>query len=120
MSESFEVSASDEVFNTNETENTPVLDKKLKTKEAIGSIPSGAIGIKKAENKPSKTKSVKSNKAKPETVAIHSTKNVFWPEVGRVFSGYNIVDKEASEKWLTRSHIRIASPEEVAREFGVI
>jgi uncharacterized protein (UPF0332 family) len=32
--------------------------------------------------------------------------------------GYNIVEKDAAEKWLTRSHIRTATPEEVAREFG--
>lgn len=99
MSENFEISASDEVFNTNETENTSSLKKKPKKTKA-------------KESKP--------NKEKAETIAIHSTKNVFWPEVGRVNSGYNIVEKEVSEKWLTRDHIRIATPEEVAREFGVI
>jgi hypothetical protein len=53
-----------------------------------------------------------------ETVAIHSTKNVSWPGVGKVLKGYNIVTKGNSKKWLERSHIRIATPEEVAREFG--
>jgi hypothetical protein len=53
-----------------------------------------------------------------ETVAIHSTKNVSWPGVGKVLKGYNIVTKENSKKWLQRNHIRIAAPEEVAREFG--
>lgn len=99
MSENFEISASDEVFNTNETENVSPLKKSPKKTKAKDSKP---------------------NKQKAETIAIHSTKNVFWPEVGRVYSGYNIVEKEISEKWLTRDHIRIATPEEVAREFGVI
>lgn len=120
MSENFEISASDEVFNTDETESASPLKKntkKTRTKEAIGSIPGGAFGVKKDEDKPKKTKE---KKIKPETVAIHSTKNVFWPEVGRVNSGYNIVEKEVSEKWLTRDHIRIATPEEVAQEFGVL
>lgn len=119
----FEISASDEVFDTNETENNSPLKKKSKqpkTKEAIGSIPNGAIGIKKAQDEAKKTKAIKPSKTKSETVAIYSTKNVFWPEVGRVYSGYNIVDKEVSEKWLTRDHIRSATPEEVAREFGAI
>jgi hypothetical protein len=51
-------------------------------------------------------------------VALFSTKNVTWSEVGKVYRGYNIVEKDAAEKWLTRSHIRIATPEEVAKEFG--
>jgi hypothetical protein len=53
-----------------------------------------------------------------ETVAIHSTKNVSWPGVGKVLKGYNIVTKGNSKKWLERNHVRIATPEEVAREFG--
>jgi hypothetical protein len=52
------------------------------------------------------------------TVAIHSSKNVSWPGVGKVLKGYNIVTKPISEKWLQRDHIRIATPEEVAKDFG--
>jgi hypothetical protein len=53
-----------------------------------------------------------------ETVAVYSTKNVTWSGVGQVSKGYNIVTKQAAEKWLTRDHTRIATPEEVARDFG--
>jgi hypothetical protein len=28
------------------------------------------------------------------------------------------VTKQAADKWTTRDHIRIATPEEVARDFG--
>jgi hypothetical protein len=31
--------------------------------------------------------------------------------------GYNIVTKEQADKWLTRDHTRLATPEEVAKEF---
>ena len=126
---SFEISASDEIFDINETEQTSVTtplkkkansSKSKKIKEAIGSIPSGAIGIKKAEDIFKKTKDVEIVKVKPETVAIHSTRNVSWPEIGKVLRGYNIVEKDVADKWLTREHIRLATPEEVAREFGVI
>ena len=55
---------------------------------------------------------------KENTVAIYSSKNVSWPGVGKVLKGYNIVTKSISEKWLQRDHIRIATPEEVARDFG--
>jgi hypothetical protein len=69
------------------------------------------------------TNDVKTDKVlKPEneenTVAIYSSKNVSWPGVGKVLKGYNIVTKAISEKWLQRDHIRIATPEEVARDFG--
>ena len=52
------------------------------------------------------------------TVAIHSTKNVVWEGVGKVEKGYNIVTKAQADKWVTRSHIRLATPEEVARNYG--
>lgn len=61
------------------------------------------------------------SKAKPEAeekLALYSSKNVSWPGVGKILKGYNIVTKAASEKWLQRDHIRVASPEEVARNFG--
>lgn len=54
-----------------------------------------------------------------EKVAVYSTKNVNWSGVGQVSKGYNIVTKQASEKWATRDHIRIATPEEVAGEYGI-
>ena len=78
----------------------------------------GAIGSAPMVVKPAKPEIKKEKKAKAETVAIHSTKNVTWPGVGKVYVGYNIVNKPESEQWLTRSHIRLATPEEVAKEFG--
>ena len=56
---------------------------------------------------------------KGATVAIHSTRNVAWNGVGKVSTGYNIVTKEQADKWLTRNHVRLATPEEVAKEFGL-
>ena len=53
-----------------------------------------------------------------EKVAIYSSKNVSWSGIGKVLKGYNIVTKPISEKWLQRDHIRIATPEEVAKDFG--
>ena len=53
------------------------------------------------------------------TVAIHSTRNVNWNGVGKVVTGYNIVTKAQADKWLTRNHVRLATPDEVAKEFGL-
>jgi hypothetical protein len=85
--------------------------------QALGSVAEGVIGATTAPKAPERKKKEKVAEKK-ETVAIYSTKNVTWSEVGKVYRGYNIVEKEAAEKWLTRSHIRIATPEEVAKEFG--
>lgn len=79
---------------------------------------SNIIGSPSAD-KPSKKSSKKeTSPATEEKVAIYSTKNVTWSGVGKVYRGYNIVTKEASEKWLSRGHTRLATPEEVAKEFG--
>lgn len=85
-----------------------------KKKGSVGVTGSGAIGSVKADNHNTPTKTVVENK-----VAVFSTKNVDWPGVGKVVKGYNIVSKEQSEKWSTRSHIRIATPQEVAQEYGL-
>lgn len=60
-----------------------------------------------------------SSKSAKQKVAIYSTKSVSWYGIGEVIKGYNIVTKANAEKWLERDHIRIATPEEVAREYGL-
>lgn len=87
-------------------------------KPGLGYLENGVMASttvpKSFDKKPAKTSSV--NK-ESEKVAVHSTKNVTWSEVGKVYRGYNIVTKEQADKWLTRDHIRLATPEEVAKEF---
>jgi len=85
--------------------------------QALGAVKEGVIGATTAPKTSPKKKSAKATEI-TEKVAIYSTKNVTWSEVGKVYRGYNIVEKDAAEKWLTRSHIRTATPEEVAKEFG--
>jgi len=85
--------------------------KKTVSNDIIGSgIPENAVNLN-VQDQPIK--------AEKETVALHSTRNVLWEGVGRVETGYNIVKKSVAEQWLTRSHIRLATPEEIAREYGV-
>lgn len=87
---------------------------------AIGTVKNGVIGSGKVD-KQDKDAAKKNVKPKQDAnkVAVYSTKNVDWPGVGRVSKGYNIVTRDQAEKWSTRSHIRIATPEEVAGEFGL-
>jgi hypothetical protein len=87
-------------------------------KPGLGPVGNGAMGSTTFKEE-KKTAAPKKAVKKEETVAIHSTRNVTWAEVGKVYIGYNIVSKEAAEKWLTRDHTRLATPEEVAQEFGL-
>jgi hypothetical protein len=84
----------------------------------LSAVGDGAIGSTKQKYvpKPAKERVVADSS---EKVAIHSTKNVYWPGVGKVLKGYNIVKSEQAERWLSKEHIREATPEEVAREFGL-
>lgn len=54
-----------------------------------------------------------------EKVAIYSNRNIFWEGVGRIHTGYNIVTPGKASHWLTLKGIRVANPEEVAREYGL-
>jgi hypothetical protein len=98
--------------------NTSDFGKSDSEQQAVGQLDSGAIGVTAAPVLPKSSKKSKIDINPEETVAIRSTKNVSWPEVGKVYFGINIVAKSAAEKWLTRSHISLATPEEVAKEFG--
>jgi len=81
--------------------------------QGMGSVADGVIGATQVERKVEKPAA-----PQKKTVAIHSTKNVSLPGVGKVYRGYNIVTPDQAEAWLKRSHIRLATPEEVAKEFG--
>jgi hypothetical protein len=79
----------------------------------------GVIGSKAADRvfekpaAPVQEKSVPTNK-----IALWSDKNIRWTGVGTLAKGYNIVNKEAADKWLVREGIREATPEEVATHYG--
>jgi hypothetical protein len=55
-----------------------------------------------------------------KTVAVYSSKNLHWAGVGSLIRGYSIVSEAAAEKWIAKSsNVRLATPEEVAKEFGL-
>jgi hypothetical protein len=103
----------------NEPTNVISSPKPSATMPGLGYVENGVMGSttvpKNFDKKPVKSDAVKKDS---EKVAIHSTKNVTWSEVGKVYRGYNIVTKEQADKWLTRDHTRLATPQEVAKEFN--
>lgn len=97
----------------------------------IGSTPNNTPKVNKATSMSSNEGVIGSSSAKTNTtakkssneivegkVAIYSTKNVSWPEAGKINKGYNIVSESVANKWLTRDHVRLATPEEVKRELS--
>lgn len=79
---------------------------------------SGAIGSSAADRKDNvSNKAVKPKKT--DKVAVHSTKNASWVGVGSISKGYNVMMPSQAEQWLTKDFVREATPEEVAREFGL-
>ena len=72
---------------------------------------------KKAE---SKTETKKAIKPKDDgTVALFAAGNISQAKWGELSKGYNIVDKEAADFWLAHRTVRLATPEEVAKHYGV-
>ena len=83
--------------------------------QSLGFTETGAIGSMAADGP---TKEINLDVNLSGKVALYSTKSVRWEEVGTLNRGYNIVTEKQADKWLTRSHVRIATPEEVQKAFG--
>ncbi len=83
--------------------------------QALGFTETGAIGSMAADGA---SKTINNDVNLSGKVALFSTKSVRWEEVGTLNRGYNIVTEKQADKWLTRSHVRIATPEEVQKAFG--
>lgn len=80
----------------------------------------------KVEEKKQEAKTKAEPKPKPEakkkddgTVAIFAEGNMYQNKWGEIVKGYNIVKKEAADFWLLHRTVRLATPEEVAKHFGV-
>jgi hypothetical protein len=101
----------------NESGLAKKVQEKTKSQEE-SKIPTNVIDVTYKKEQPVEiieTKKIKKNK---NDVAVYSTRNLSWTGVGVLELGYNIVSKEASEKWITHKAVRIATPDEVARHYG--
>jgi hypothetical protein len=92
----------------------------IEEKPALGFVENGVMGSTTVVvGSTKKAAAPAKKKDKKDITAVYSSRNVTWSGVGKVYIGYNIVSKDAAEKWATRDHIRIATPEEVATEYGL-
>jgi preprotein translocase subunit SecD len=98
-------------------ENTVITvpKKKNKTKASAEAVINDTIGSSIPVEP--KKEEVKKQEPKKQKVALYSSRNVYWEGVGEVQRGYNFVTPEQAEKWATRIHIRIATPEEIKEVF---
>lgn len=86
--------------------------------QALGTVADGVIGATKktrAKKSAPKVEAVEEE----EKVAVYADKNYYWGPAGKIYRGYNIIKKSKADLWLTKSGVRLATPEEVAKEFGV-
>lgn len=103
-----------------EKEEVVTLPEPKIEKTVVEAVEDNVVGtsVKTPKTTKSKSKSIEVP-GRQDKVAIHSSKNVTWSSVGTVYRGFNIVTPEVADKWLERNHIRLATPEEVAKEFGL-
>jgi len=76
----------------------------------------GAIGSGPADRSP-KNKAPETEE--PAKTAVFSDKNILVEGLGKINKGYNIFPKDVAKSWLKRNYVRLATPEEVAEEYGV-
>jgi Mg2+ and Co2+ transporter CorA len=106
--------SNDEVLAVEETVETPAET----IEEAVVEAPEEATAPVEevVEVKQKKQKASQEAAPKEDVVAIFSTKNISWAEIGSLKTGYNLVPAETAEQWLTANirGIRKATPDEVA------
>jgi hypothetical protein len=99
------------------SEDAIILPEVKAEQPKLAPLEDGILGSKPAV-KVEKKKDIKP-KAEGETIALYSKRNIAWTYVGELKKGYNIVPASKVENWLTRDGVRVATPEEVAKEFGL-
>lgn len=85
----------------------------------LGSLQGGTIGTAPKAAMEKKPNFTVATPDAGERVAVFSSKNLSWSGVGKLTKGYTIVSKAAAEKWLTNKNVRIATPEEVKKEYDL-
>lgn len=83
-----------------------LLDKLIAEEKSNGNV----IGSVDADKKDAVPLDAEASK-----VAVYSSRNASWSGYGSVYKGYNILSKKNADKWLTRDHVRPATPAEVAQ-----
>jgi hypothetical protein len=102
--------------------DAPAVDETQEgTGPGVAPLESGAIGSTTVKNKPRpkvERAVVEEEEDTTPKVAVYSNGNIHWDEVGIIATGYNLVTEEAAAKWVTLGGVRLATPEEVAKEFA--
>lgn len=101
------------------TIGTPRYPARETEPQDLGSINNGTIGTGAKKTMEKKENFVNKGSEQKEKVALYSSKNLSWTGVGKLIKGYNILNKDTAEKWLTKNGVRIATPEEIKKEYDL-
>jgi hypothetical protein len=75
--------------------------------------------LSEKETKENNLPKIEVNLKNSDTVAVFAEGNIFQAKWGELKKGYNIVKKETADFWLAHRTVRMATPEEVAKHYGV-
>jgi hypothetical protein len=75
--------------------------------------------LSEKETKEDTVPEIKVNLKDSNTVALFAAGHISQAKWGELSKGYNIVNKEAADFWLAHRTVRLATPEEVAKHYGV-
>ena len=78
--------------------------------------PEELVEEKTVENK---TPKIEVNLKDNDTVAVFAAGHISQAKWGELSKGYNIIKKEAADYWLAHRTVRLATPEEVAKHYGI-
>lgn len=98
----------------------PAITKKRVPRSNTSSNNNGVVGSVAADialEKSDVVEAVEETNVPEDKIALWSEKNVRWDGL-TITKGYNIVTKEAADKWTTLNGIRIATPEEIVTYYG--
>jgi hypothetical protein len=87
--------------------------------QALTPVENGVIGTGTVKRKAPAKKAEPQVVEESNTIAVYSSKNLHWPGVGSLLRGYSILSASVADKWVSRNrNVRLATPEEIAQEFG--
>jgi hypothetical protein len=101
--------------------NVILAEEPVEELPAITHVENGVIGTGTVKKKSTakKTEPKVEGEDPGNTLAVYSLKNLHWPGVGSLLRGYSVIPAKTAEKWVSRNkNVRLATPEEVAEEFG--
>ena len=104
--------------NEQDAEKAPEVSEKDATKESPKETQKPAARRGQASKSESSEDDTKPAGDAEDQVVLYVDHPMYWPEVGRLAKGYNLVPAEKGKLWLDKGFARKASAKEVKEHYG--